>query len=343
MNQPLGLAAIGVGNWAAALADAYTASEHVRLISCYSRTDEKRRSFADRYGCDHDSSLDALLARPDVEAVVVTVTNDQHASVVEQAARAGKHIFVDKPIANTMVDALRIAQVVKETGVRFLCGHNARRMGGIRKLKELIDTGAAGQVSMVELTYTNPRGRQITPGNWRADPVQTPGGSLTQIGIHQIDNLQYLLGPVRWVFNSGKPMYTAVETDTVTQAVMELESGQMAYLGTNWTTPGTFAIRVYGTQAVLVLEQDLTYWSTPDLTDAHTRLRLVTDGKESPVELPRTNHLREQFEELAQAVRTGTAPEVDAQAAIRNLAVVLAAVKSAGERRIVRIDEVVAP
>lgn len=351
MIKPVGVAAIGLGRWAYVLADAYTRSPKIKLATCYTRTAEKREKFARKYNCDQDSSLEAVLAREDVEFVVVTVPNDQHADVIEKCARAGKHIYVEKPIAVSIDHAKRIENVIKETGVKFLCGHSSRRLGGLRKMKEMIMSGEIGEVSTVEAVYSNERGLELEKGNWRGDPAKAPGGPLTQLGVHQIDNLQYLLGPVARVFNFGKPMYTKVDNPTVNQTVMEFADGKMAYLGTNWACPGVFTINVYGTMANLFYQLDFSWWSNSDITDEHSSLikREFASMSEDPdnrilrdvvVEFDHTDHLKDEVEEVADIIRNGGESEIGPEFATRNIAVVLAAVKSAEEKRVVEIEEI---
>ena len=350
MSRPVRVAAVGLGRWANVLADAYVRSGDVALVSCFSRSQGKREAFAERYGCGSDASYEALLARDDVDAVIVTVPNDHHADVIEQATAAGKHAFVEKPIAVTLEDATRIERAVDDAGVVFACGHSARRLGGLRKIKELMDSGEIGEVSVIEAVFANERGLQIEEGNWRGDPAKAPGGPLTQLGVHQLDNLQYLLGPVSRVATFGKPMYTRVKNDTVNVTLLEFESGPMAYLGTNWACPGVFSIDVYGTTADLFYQLDFSWWSNSHVTDEHSRLtkRAFARATDDPddfeltdveVPVPRVDHLRDEVEEFARAVRGEGSVEVDARAARRNVAVMLAAVRSSREGRIVHVDE----
>jgi UDP-N-acetyl-2-amino-2-deoxyglucuronate dehydrogenase len=350
MSAPVRVAAVGLGRWANVLATAYGRSDEVRLVSCFSRSEDKRTAFAERHGCAHDGSYAALLARDDVDAVIVTVPNDQHAAVIEQAAAAGKHAFVEKPIAVSLPDARRIEQAVAASGIVFACGHSARRLGGLRKIKSLMNSGEIGQVSVIEAVFANERGLQIEARNWRGDPGKAPGGPLTQLGVHQLDNLQYLLGPVARVATFGKPMYTRVENDTVNVTLLEFESGQMAYLGTNWACPGVFSINVYGTEADLFYQLDFSWWSDSNETDEHSRLtkrafaRATDDPddfelRDEEVRISSVDHLRDEVEEFARAVRGDGTVEVDAHVATRNVAVMLAAVRSSREGRIVHVDE----
>lgn len=352
MYNPVGVAAIGLGRWAYVMADAYTKSEKLKLVTCYSRTEDKREKFGKRYNCAGDATMEALLAREDVEMVVITVPNDKHAEVIEQCARAGKHIYVEKPISVSLDHAKRIDQVIKETGVKFLCGHSSRRLGALRKMKEMIDTKEIGEVSSIEAVFSNERGLELKKGNWRGDPATAPGGPLTQLGVHQIDNLQFLLGPVARVFNFGKPMYTEVENITVNQTLLEFEDGKQAYLGTNWACPGVFSINVYGTKANLFYQLDFSWWSNSDITDEHSTLikrefasmsddpdnRILRDVK---VDFESVDHLRVEVEEVADVIRNGGETEIGAEASLRNLAVVLAAVKSVHEKRPVEIAEII--
>lgn len=348
--DPVRLAAVGLGRWAHVLADAYTRSDQIDLVAGFTRSEDKRRAFAEKYDCEPEASLDALLARDDVEGVIVTVPNDQHAAVIEQAAAAGKHAFVEKPIAIDLDDARRIEAATRDAGVVFACGHSARRLGGLREIKRMVDAGEVGGVSTVEAVFANERGLQLEPDNWRGDPEKAPGGPLTQLGVHQIDNLQYLLGPVTHVASFGAPMHTRVRNETVNQTVLAFESGQFAYLGTNWACPGVFSVNLYATEAVLFYQLDFGWWSNSDVSDRHSTLvkrtfARATDDPDDfelqdvPVDVPVRDHLRDEVVEFADAIRGRGGIEVGAREAMRNVAVVLAAVRANHERRVVAIDE----
>jgi predicted dehydrogenase len=177
------------------MASAYASSPLVELRTCFTRNPERRQAFAADFGCGQDESLDAVLARDDIDGIVITAPNDQHAPIIEAAAARGKHVYTEKPVAVNLADLRRIRAAVLGSGIVFACGHSARRLSGLRAMKSLLDSGAAGAPSMVEAVFGNERGLELKEGDWRADPDQAPGGPLTQLGIHQIDNLQYLLAP----------------------------------------------------------------------------------------------------------------------------------------------------
>ena len=110
MVEPLRVACIGMGWWSDVLADAIKRSGKLKIVACYTRSPEKRAAFAAKYSCRATPSYDAILADPEIEAVINTTPNDVHLETTRQAALAGKHVFLDKPIANSVSDARKITE-----------------------------------------------------------------------------------------------------------------------------------------------------------------------------------------------------------------------------------------
>ncbi len=349
---PVRVAAVGLGRWARVLARVYAGSPLVELCSAYTRNAERRRAFAAEFGCGADDSLETLLGRDDVDAVLITAPNDQHAPLIEAAAAAGKHVYTEKPVAVSLADVRRIRAAVLGSGIVFACGHSARRLAGLREMKRILDSGEAGAPSMVEAVFGNERGLEIKEGDWRADPVACPGGPLTQLGIHQIDNLQYLLGPARRAVALGRAPRPEIANELAVGVLLEF-ADCLGYLGCNWLSPGSFTIDVYGSAARLRYELDFSWWSNSAHTDAHTRLtrtviadpgadpdgrRLATDE----VPLGPRDHLREEIEEFALAVRGQARVEVGLAEAVSAVAVLQAAARSLRDARPVEVAEVMA-
>lgn len=346
------LAAVGLGRWARVMARAYAGSDVAELVSCYTRNPGRRQAFAADFGCGQDESLAALLARDDIDGIVITAPNDQHAPIIEAAAAAGKHVYTEKPIAVSLADLRRIRQAVTGSGIVFACGHSARRLSGLREMKRLIDAGETGPVSMAEAVFGNERGLELREGDWRADPVASPGGPLTQLGIHQIDNLQYLLGPARRAVAMGQAPRPGIANQLAVGVLLEFGTS-LGYLGCNWLSPGSFTLDLYGTQARLRYELDFTWWSKPAQTDAHTRLTrtVIAAGSADPdarvlrtceVPLPPRNHLREEIDEFARAIQGTAVVEVGLAEAVSNVAVLQAAARSLGSGCPVDVGEILA-
>src|SRR5262245_43012839 len=100
--EPVSVACIGMGWWSDVLADAIQRSGKLKILSCYSRSDDKRKAFARKYACEAAPTFRHILHDPHVEAIINTTPNDVHLQTTRAAAEAEKHVFLDKPIANTI-------------------------------------------------------------------------------------------------------------------------------------------------------------------------------------------------------------------------------------------------
>jgi len=325
------LAPVGLGRWARVLARGAQRGEVIELTSCFSRSEEKRAAFGEEFGVARSAtSYEELLADPEIEGVLVTTPNDTHKPVIKQALEAGKAVYTDKPIAHTLEDAVEISETVRDSGQVFAVGHSARRLSGHRVMKQWIDDGTIGDVSLAEANFSNERGLELTPDTWRWYASKSPGGAFIQLGVHHADNLQYLLGPVRTVTAHARRLYTKSEVPDAVMAILEFESGPLGYLGTGWASPGVYSMNLLGTRANLMYDLDVTHWDESHLADDFSSLRsqAYRETERPAVELPRTDMFREQLEEFALAIRGQAQVEVGAAEAIRALAVVRAALES---------------
>ena len=325
------LASVGLGRWAQVLARGAQRGEVIELVSCFSRSEERRATFAAEFGIPRTpSTYQELLADPEIEGVVITTPNDTHKADIVQAADAGLAVYVEKPIAHTLEDAVEIANAVERAGVVLAVGHSARRLSGHRIMKRWIDEGLLGEVSLAEANFTTGAGLHLTPDTWRWYASGSPGGALIQLGVHHADTLQYLLGPVRAVTAHARKLYTESEVPDAVMAILEFESGPLGYLGTGWASPGVFTMNLLGTEANLMYDVALTHWSESHLIDEHSSLSSQShqEGERLAVELPTTDAFREQLEEFALAIRGRAQVEVGTAEAIQALAVVRAALES---------------
>lgn len=331
MDEPVRLASIGLGRWARVLARGAQRGSVIELVSCFSRSEEKRSAFQAEFGIPRSAAtLDELLSDPEVEGVLVTTPNDTHKDVILQCLDAGKAVYTDKPIAHTMEDAGEIARAVAASGLPFAVGHSARRLGGHRMMKQWIDDGRIGQVSLAEANFSNERGLELTTDTWRWYADKSPGGALIQLGVHHADNLQYLLGPVAAVSSHARKLYTKAEVPDAIMSILEFESGPLGYLGTGWASPGVYQLRLQGTEANLFYDLDFNNWDESHLVDSKSTLvsQAYRESVRPSVEIPHTDMFREQLDEFALAIRGQDEIEVGALEAVRALAVVHAALES---------------
>jgi len=329
-QKPIGIGVIGTGGWARGFWAEAQQSPEVKLVACWNRTRERAEKFAGKYGGEIAPSLEDLLARPEVEAVANFGSNNIHCEPTLLAAAAGKHVFVDKPIANTFAEAAKMIRACEQAGVTLMVGHSTRYQGANRLLKRLVDSEGLGQVVMVEANVSHSGGTRLSDQQWRWHWDEAPGGPLMQLSIHAYDTLHYFFGPTRRVTALSKRDLLDSEIEDVFLTLLEFESGLLAYVGTNYVAPAVNFIRIYGRKGNVYSEGGKV-----------THLRPVTDYSTEPVELeiPPARAHAEEMTEFARAIRTGRQPETDGRGGLLALGVVWAAIQSAQRGRTVEVRE----
>ena len=322
------VASIGLGWWGGMLAGKAHESG-LDIVSCFARNQEQREQFVADHGGNAADSLEDLLADSELEAVLIATSHSSHADLVVQAAAAGKHVFVEKPLTLTVAEAKRAIRAADEAGVILQVGHNRRRQPANRRLKEMVDAGRLGTVEYAEANLSNPRGLNPRTG-WRGDPAESPAGGMTGLGVHMADNLNYLLGPASRVAAFSKKVLEIGTLDNATTATLEFHSGPLAFLGTSTAIPDIARTAVWGTEAAA--------WNELDGERFYVQRTGDMDRTEEPVETLDT--VKDELEEFARNIRTGTRPETGGPEALEAVAILEGIVQSATTGRIVDLDEV---
>jgi predicted dehydrogenase len=346
-NQPVKMGIVGLGRWAAVLARAARQSSRLQIVSGYTRTPEKRAAFEKETGIVAAPDMKTLLANPEIKGVILTVPNEQHLPMAEQVARAGKHVYTEKPIAQTLEDGLRIAALEKQHGVTVTVGHSARLMAGIRMIKERIDRGELGRVAFMEANFSNERALELTPQTWRWYKDRAPGGPLSQLAIHQFDVLHYLGGDIADVSSTASKLSpVGAEVDDQSMTVLRFADGKLGYVGSCWTSPGIFAVRVFGSKGLMHYEIDFGTWDTPHRLHLNSVLYIQRgkDGwaKRETIPLPESDMFRAELEMFAESCASGKSNELTAHNGNVAVAVVYAALKSIDRKgQAVRVADVI--
>ena len=330
--EPLRVASLGMGWWSDVLADAINRSGKLTITACYSRSEEKRAAFAAKYGCRAVPSYEAILADKEIEAVIITTPNAVHLETTRAAADAGKHVFLDKPIANTVSDGRRITEICRKAGVVLALGYQRRRESQFRWIKRQIDEGLFGKLVNAEANISRDRLGKIDLGSWRYQAAGMPGGVMLQIGIHYTDVLEYLIGPVKAVSGQFARLVLPGDNPDVASLVLEHENGALSTLNASYASASEYYLmNIYGKEATA-------YY------DMFEGLRMLKRGEEKPVKVPFANKdtIAEELEEFADAVRGAGAPEIGGEYATTSLAVIRAGIVSAREGRHVEIAEILA-
>jgi len=345
----VGLSLIGIGGWAAAIANGVMKSNKVKLETCFTRTPEKRKAFSKRYGCHQEKSYEDVLKRDDVDGVLLTTPNATHAEQAVLAAQYGKHVFVEKPIANTISDGKKMIEACEKAGVVLMVGHYMRRWAGFRKVKELVDRGAIGRPIMVEANFSHNVGFQLTPDKfrWRGDDSGCPAGALMTMGSHHADLLNHLFGPIKTAFSYFNKLYIPADVEDVTATVFQFDSGILGYLGSNYASPKALWMYIYGTEANILCTVTLPevpfdeYLLRLPLVNQDTRVQIFEKGQTGSKDVPiltEGDPILEEIEEFAYCIKTGDRPETDGQGALTALALIRAAIASARTGKQVEIE-----
>ena len=332
VQDPLCVACIGMGWWSDVLADAIKRSGKLTIAACYSRSNQKRKAFADKYGCRAASSYEEVLSDDSIKAIVNTTPNNVHLETTRSAARAGKHVFLDKPIANSIADGRAIATACREAGVVLAIGYQRRRESQFRWIREQIDAGAFGKVVNAEANISRDRLGKIDLSSWRYSAEGMPGGVMLQIGIHYTDVLEYLIGPVKAVSAMVAQLVLPGDNPDVASLVLEHENGALSTINASYASASEYYVmNIYGKEASA-------YY------DLHQGLRFLKRGtdRSEPVSVPTVDALVDELEEFARAVRGTGRPEMDGERATASLAVIRAGIRSAHEGRRIAVAEIAA-
>jgi predicted dehydrogenase len=348
LNNPVNLAIIGTGAWSGCIGNVMNKSKKVNLVTCYDPNKKKRIAFSEKFHCEQEDSYLDVLKQTDIDGVHLATPNASHAEQTILAAQYGKHVFVEKPIANTIADAEKMITACQDAKVTLMVGQHMRRLSGIRKLKELIDDGTIGLPIQVESNYSQNLGFAISPESfrWKGDNSGCPGGSLMTLGIHSADVFNYLLGPIYSAFAFFNKLYIPAPVDDVTTAIFKYESGVLGYLGSNYASPKAVWFYIYGTEANLLFtvtppelpfEEYLLWWEG---VDQDSSLKIFKKGQTGSESLPFEygNPILEEVEEFADCIQTGARPETDGEGALSALRLINAAIESAGSGKEVLLN-----
>jgi predicted dehydrogenase len=346
MADPVQVGIVGLGRWARVLTRAAARSPHIKIAACFSRTEDKRAAFARETGVPPVADLATMLRDPAIKGVILTVPNEQHLPVALEVARAGKHVYTEKPIASTLDDGLAIEALETKYGVTVTVGHSARLMAGIRRIRAAIDAGELGRVAFMEANFSNERALELNPQTWRWYKARAPGGPLSQLAIHQFDVLHYLGGEVTEVSSmASKLSPVGAEVDDQSMTLCRFADGKIGYVGSCWTSPGIFALRVFGSRGLMHYEIDFGTWDTPDQLHQSSTLYIQRgkDGyaKREPLPVPESDMFLSELEMFAASCRSGQSNELNAQNGNVAVAMVYGALRSLEEGgRYVKLSEI---
>lgn len=328
--ETIRVASLGMGWWSDVLADGVNRANGIEIVSCFTRSEEKRHTFAEKYNCTAASSYEEILADPSIQGVINTTPNNVHLETTQQAADAGKHVFLDKPIANSVGEGMEITKICRNAGVKLSIGFQRRREVQFRWVHEKVKAGDFGILVQAEANISRDRLGAFDEGHWRYTAEGMPGGVMLQIGPHYVDVLEMIIGPIVEVSGMLSQLVLPGDNPDVAGLIMRHENGAVSTLNAGYASAGeNYVMNIYGKKASA-------------LYTLSTGMHYLEQGDDAPKHVPfeKNDTIAEQMEEFGDCIRNDREPEVGGEWASRSLAVIRAGVKSATERRVVTIDEI---
>ena len=328
--QPLRWGILGCGDIAGkTFAPCLVASPLCELVAVSRRNGDAARAFAERFHVPHWHTNDAeLLAREDVDAVVIATPPHVHREQTLAAAARGKHVLVEKPMALNPAECREMVDACRAANVRLGVAYRRRLFPQVVRAKQLIAAGAIGRVTLVRGHYS---GRMdLDDAEWRLDPEVGGGGAMMDMACHRLEVLLNLGGPVTEVMAMVETIAMPWSVDDTGCLTLRFASGALGVHSTTLTSPPRYdLVEVDGTGGKLVLDP-LEHWS-----DSVRWIR--PNGEERvPVE-PVTSEFQDlaMLDDFVHAVREGREPECSGEAGLRTQELIEAAYHSAQERRAV--------
>jgi predicted dehydrogenase len=330
-------AIVGLGRWGRSQVNAlHGRSGDIAFVAAHSRTRASAEAFCKEKGIPYRDSYADILADKSIDAVVLATPHSQHAEQVMQAAAAGKHVHVQKPLTLDLPSARAVVDAAKKSGVILAVGFNRRFHPSIVEIRRRLADGRLGKVMSMVAQHTTSTGQFIPAGNWRAQPDEAPGGALTAVGVHSIDHMIEFGGRVRDVLcSTGR--YIAGPSDDTSSIMLRFESGATGLLFCSVATATTLTFALFGSKGLAEMSRaDLSRVRfVPMSTVAPTGP--VTAPPDEILESPAFDMLNAELNAFGRAIADKTPYPIPIDQILHGMAVFDAVVKSAKSGNIEKV------
>ena len=331
-SDPVRVASLGMGWWSDVLADAAARTPEIEIVKCFTRSQDQRDAFAEKYKYEVVASYDEILSDDSIQGIIITTPNPTHLETTRRAAEAGKHVFLDKPIANTIADAREITRIAENCGIILSVGYQRRRESHFKWIRDRIAEGAFGKMVQAEANISRDREGKFDLTSWRYTAQGMPGGVMLQIGVHYVDVLETILGRVVRVSGMASQLILPGDNPDVAGLLMKHENGAVSTLNAGYASASEYYLmNIYG--------KEMTAYY-----DLHNGLRTLKRYADEVVSVAceKNDTIAEELAEFAACIRGEATPSVDGQRATESLAVILAGITSVKEGRTVDVAEILA-
>ncbi len=340
MAEKLGVAVVGLGLVGPVHAKCVRELEDAELRVICDIAEAKARAAAEEFECDWTTDFDRMLERPDIQVVSLTTPPFTHLELGLAAARAGKHVLVEKPIDISTERARRLIAACREHGVKLGVIFQSRWKKSYALLKQAVDEGMLGRLLLGDAVVKWFRSQSYYDScDWRGTWAKEGGGALINQSIHTIDALQWIFGPVESLFGyfTTTPVHD-IEVEDLATATLRFANGALGVIeGATAIQPGLpERLAVHGEKGTVVIEGGkLVTWTVEDMDEALAKAAAeepTGTGAADPMAFPITWH-KAQIQDMLDAVREDREPAVNGEEGIRALEIVEAIYESGRTER----------
>lgn len=240
-------AIVGIGRWGQYLVTSVQgSSEHIKFTAGVTRTKSKAEAFCSEQVIDLRDDYAELLNDPNIDAIVLATPHTQHEEQIVAAAKAGKHVFTEKPFTLDRPSAERAVAACKEAGVALALGHNRRFMENTVALKAMIEAGELGTLMHIDGNQSSDL--NVAAGAWRDSREESPAGGMTSLGVHALDCIIHLAGKISAIDAYSTRRAIGFDIDDTTAALLRFENGMTGTLVTMASTAKIWHIRIAGSK-----------------------------------------------------------------------------------------------
>jgi predicted dehydrogenase len=288
-------AIIGLGRWGKGIVQSVQGkSARLRFVRGVSKEPDDVRTFVAAHGFVLSTEFADAVADPRVQAIVLATPHSLHVDQIVAAAAAGKHVWCEKPLALTVSEAERAVAACRKAGVVFALGNNKRCFPSMTALRRVLSEGQIGEVLHVEAHFCNEHSTRVVAGGWRDDPSESPGGGLTGAGLHLIDALVSLGGPIGEVHARLFERKPPPDPRDVIALQVTFANGGTGQLASVRAAPAYWRVHVFGTKGWAEARDETTLTVAPSGQGPQTQT------------FPPADSLSVLLESFAEAIERGT-------------------------------------
>jgi UDP-N-acetyl-2-amino-2-deoxyglucuronate dehydrogenase len=347
MSKPIGIALIGTGSIADFHVRALQMIDGAKLVAVHARNAERGQAFADQNGCLYIDDYEALLARDDIDAVAITTPSGTHSELGIKAARAGKHVFCEKPLDVTIDKIDALIQACDENGVKLGAVFQSRFGPGAQAFKRAVEAGRFGRLTQCSAYIPWFRSAEYYAGNsWRGTWALDGGGALMNQGVHAVDMLLWLVGEVSEVSARCQTrLHEGIEVEDNAVAWLQFQNGAVGVIqASTCCYPGEAKrVELKGEKGSVTLEDDRPiFWQFDEELPEDAEVRALAEtagiggGASDPRAISVEGH-RLQYQDFIDALQADREPAIPGREGRRSVALIRAIYESSESQNLVSL------